>query len=200
MDGVLIDSFEANFKFFTDLMNKFEHNFMDKEEFPKFFHMPMKELIRKTVRIEDEEEIEKIWKSGKDREVPYPNELLNTPNNLKEIIKKLSKEYKLGIVTSRIGQNVFDMPKISDLEEWFEIVIGYNDTKNHKPHPEPLLLAAQKLGLKTDECIYIGDSPTDITAAHAAGMKAISYSKNPLKGADANISEFSKLKEVIASL
>lgn len=200
VDGVLVDSFEANFKFFTDLMNKFDHNFMEKEEFPKFFHVPMKELIRKTVRIENEEEIEKIWKSGKDREVPYPHELLDTPKHLKETIKNLSKDYKLGIVTSRIGQNVFDMPQISDLEEWFQVIIGYNDTKNHKPHPEPLLLAAQKLGVLPAECVYVGDVESDIIAAKAAGMKSVIYSKDKVPGADRNTSTFEELPVIIKSI
>ena len=200
VDGVLVDSFEANFKFFTDLMNKFDQNFMEKGEFSNFFNMPMKDLIRKTVRIEDEEEIEKIWKSGKDREVQYPDELLNIPQHLEETIKSLNRDYILGIVTSRNASDVFNMEPISHFKQWFRIVIGYSDTKNHKPHPEPLILVAERLGLKTDECVYIGDSESDILAAKAAGMKAVLYHKENLHDADANFSSFIELEDIIKSI
>ena len=200
VDGVLVDSLNANHKFFTDLMNKFGHRFMKREEFLSFFHLPMKDIIRHSTKSTNEEEIEKIWKSGKDREVPYPNELLNTQNNLEEVIKLLSKDYTLGIVTSRAADSVFNMPQLSDLGKYFKVVIGYTDTKNHKPHPEPLILATTKLNMAPEECVYIGDSETDIIAAKAAGMKSILYSKEKLYGADDNFEDFDKLAEVVNNL
>ena len=42
-----------------------------------------------------------------------------------------------------------------------------------KPHPDPLLLAAQIAATDPAHCIYIGDDERDIVAAHAAGMRAI---------------------------
>lgn len=63
---------------------------------------------------------------------------------------------------------------------WFEdkFVITHCDTKDiypPKPHPGQLLLAAQQLGLPPKHCAMIGDSSTDIDAAHAAGMVAIGF-------------------------
>ena len=60
-------------------------------------------------------------------------------------------------------QLVFDRP----------VVVGGDETKRHKPEPEPLLVAAKRLGVDPDECAYVGDSPFDIRAAKAAGMHAI---------------------------
>ena len=47
------------------------------------------------------------------------------------------------------------------------------DTDLHKPNPEPLLLALQKLGVSADSCVYIGDAVVDVLAAKAAGMASI---------------------------
>ena len=44
------------------------------------------------------------------------------------------------------------------------------DTKKHKPDPEPLNLCLQRLGLTAAEAIYIGDARSDMIAAHNAGM------------------------------
>jgi beta-phosphoglucomutase-like phosphatase (HAD superfamily) len=79
-------------------------------------------------------------------------------------------------------------------------VVLYGDTDNHKPHPEPLLLAAKKLNINPSECVYVGDSATDIVAARASGMKAINYNKRIREEADLNITEFSKLEEAVESL
>jgi len=110
------------------------------------------------------------------------------------------QNYLLGIVTSRIKESVYESPKLAKLEKYFKVAVSYQDTTNHKPHPEPLLFAAQKLGAKPEECVYIGDVENDIKAARAAGMKVIIYSKNKFDQADACTSSFIKLPELISSL
>jgi N-acetyl-D-muramate 6-phosphate phosphatase len=40
-----------------------------------------------------------------------------------------------------------------------------------KPHPAPLLLAANRLSVAPEDCIYIGDAERDVPSARAAGMK-----------------------------
>jgi pyrophosphatase PpaX len=43
----------------------------------------------------------------------------------------------------------------------------------HKPSPEPLLLALQRLGVRATDAVYIGDAVVDVLAAKAAGMTSI---------------------------
>jgi len=145
IDGVLIDSLDANFKFFADLMNKFGYGFMKPEEYTPLFHLPMKDIIRHVTQSNNEEEIEKIWLSGKAREVPYPNELIKTPKNLEETLGKLSKNYVLAIVTSRSRVGIYSVPQLEKIRQYFKTDVAYEDTKNHKPYPDPLLLVAEKL-------------------------------------------------------
>ena len=52
--------------------------------------------------------------------------------------------------------------------------MAYHDVNAHKPHPEPLLLGAQKLGIPIERCIHIGDTETDVLAAQRAGAKSLS--------------------------
>ena len=200
VDGVLINSLVANHRFFSDLLKKFGHVFMKSEEYINVFHLPMKDVIRHSTKLTDEMEIEKIWKAGKEREVPYPHELLSAPDNLAETIEALSKIYTLGIATGRSRSAIFSVPHLQGLQKYFKADVGYDDTQHHKPHPDPLLLAAQNLGIAPEECVYVGDSETDIIAAKAAGMKSILYSRNNLYNADAYVGEFSKLIETISNL
>ncbi len=200
VDGVLVDSLKANFHFFQDLMDKFGHGFMKLEEYSNYFHLHMRDVIKHSTKLDDEVEIDKIWQSGKNREVPYRHELLGSPEFLAETIKNMSESYSLGIATSRTKNYIFTMPHLESLEKYFKISVGYEDTQNHKPHPEPLLLAAEKLGFSPEECVYVGDAETDIIAAKSAGMKSILYSKEKLYGADFNFSSFQELPGIIKSL
>jgi phosphoglycolate phosphatase len=81
-------------------------------------------------------------------------------------------------------------------------VVGGDSTPHLKPHPAPLLLAAQKLNLAPQSCTYVGDDLRDVQAARAAGMRSIAVDYGYHSGehpaqwnADATISHPSELLE-----
>lgn len=53
------------------------------------------------------------------------------------------------------------------------VLVGGDTTPFTKPHPEPLLEAARRMGVEPARCVYIGDDERDITAGHAAGMTTL---------------------------
>lgn len=53
------------------------------------------------------------------------------------------------------------------------ILIGGDSLPQRKPHPLPLLHAAQVLGASIDDCVYVGDDRRDIDAARAASMRSV---------------------------
>ncbi len=91
-----------------------------------------------------------------------------------EVLVQLRDEgRRLGVVTAKRRSTVelaFARVPVAHL---FEVVVGGDETERHKPHPEPLLLAAERMGADPAETAYVGDSPFDIRAAKAAGMHAI---------------------------
>ena len=52
-------------------------------------------------------------------------------------------------------------------------VISGDTTPFSKPHPEPLLEAARRLGIEPAHCLYVGDDERDIVAGLAAGMGTV---------------------------
>ena len=80
---------------------------------------------------------------------------------------------KIGCVTNKAAQ--FTLPLLTDLGivDRFEIIISGDTLAEKKPHPLPLLHAAEKLGVKPEESVMIGDSKSDVKAARAAGFKII---------------------------
>lgn len=200
IDGVLLDSFEANLKFYQDLLVKAGHKPPTREEFPKFFHLSMMAFIRAQLKSSPDEEIQRVFALGQSRAARYPVELLTMPDGAEQVIAALGKKYKLGIVSSRIRNSIFEAPGLARLKRHFQVAVSFEDTKNHKPHPDPLLLAAKKLKVDPKDCVYIGDMENDLLAARAAGMKIIIYSKDRFPHADACTSSFAELPGIIAKL
>src|SRR3989344_5953039 len=178
IDGVLVDSFEANLKFYQDLLSKAGYPPPTRESFSKLFHLTMFDVIKTIIKSTSDTEIQRIWEMGNRRDVRYPLELLSAPTNFEKTLLKLHKTYLLGIVTSRVKNGVFEIPELATLQHIFSSVVTYEDTLNHKPHPEPLLLAIHELGIHPENAVYVGDLESDIQAAKAANMKIIMYSKH----------------------
>jgi pyrophosphatase PpaX len=81
---------------------------------------------------------------------------------------------KLGIVTAKRHRTVgLALDRFPALAEAFDVVVGFEDTERHKPDPDPVLLAVERLAGTPAESAYVGDSPFDIGAAKAAGVYAV---------------------------
>jgi pyrophosphatase PpaX len=80
---------------------------------------------------------------------------------------------RLGIVSAKRRATVDLAFAQVPLGHLFETVVGGDETQRHKPDPEPLLLAAERMGADPAVCAYVGDSPFDVRAAKAAGMHAV---------------------------
>src|SRR5215472_12577487 len=79
-----------------------------------------------------------------------------------------------------------------------EVLVTSDDVTNGKPHPEPYLKGAERLGLRPAECLVIEDAPAGIQSARAGGMKVIglasTYGADKLGEADAVLRAISGLQ------
>jgi pyrophosphatase PpaX len=93
---------------------------------------------------------------------------------IEDVLVRLHEEgRRLGIVTAKRRATVELAFARVPLGHLFEAIVGGDETQRHKPDPEPLLLAAERLGADAARTAYVGDSPFDIRAAKAAGMFAV---------------------------
>jgi pyrophosphatase PpaX len=93
---------------------------------------------------------------------------------MEEVLVQLHDEgRRLGIVTAKrrlTAELAFERVLLGHL---FETIVAGDETERHKPDPEPLLLAAERMQIDPATAAYVGDSPFDIRAAKNAGMHAI---------------------------
>lgn len=76
-----------------------------------------------------------------------------------------------GIVTNKAERFTLPLIRLLGLEPRAGCVVCGDTTAHRKPHPGPLLAAAERLGIEPAACIYLGDDERDMVAGRAAGMR-----------------------------
>ena len=91
-----------------------------------------------------------------------------------ELIKALTERgLPWGVVTNKSKRFTLPLTQSMPLFQSASVVISGDTTAHAKPHPEPLLEAARRMGLAAESCVYVGDDERDIVAGHAANMKTV---------------------------
>ena len=80
---------------------------------------------------------------------------------------------KWGIVTNKATRFTMPLLLALRLSTRAHAVVCGDTTPHAKPHPAPLLFAAECLGIAPGRCVYVGDAERDVTAGAAAGMQTI---------------------------
>jgi len=78
----------------------------------------------------------------------------------------------LGVVTSKMKHMAHRGLQLFKLEEYFSVIVAWEDCANHKPEGEPVLKALEILEHKPEGVLYVGDSTIDIQCAQHAGVKS----------------------------
>lgn len=114
------------------------------------------------------------------------------------------KGLPLALVTNKPTPFVAPLLEALGIDSFFDVVIGGDDVKNKKPHPEPLLLVAEKLALAPGELLFVGDSRNDILAARAAGCCSVGLTYGYNYGEPITLSEpdyvFDRFNELLPAL
>jgi len=78
-----------------------------------------------------------------------------------------------GIVTNKPAWLTDPLVMTLGIHEQADCVVSGDTTAEKKPHPLPLLHAAELLKLSPADCLYVGDAERDIQSARAAGMQSL---------------------------
>ena len=78
-----------------------------------------------------------------------------------------------GIVTNKAARYTQPVVTALGLDARAGAIVSGDTTAHPKPHPAPLLHAAELLGVAATDCVYVGDDLRDVIAGNAAGMPTI---------------------------
>lgn len=111
----------------------------------------------------------------------------------------------LAVVTNKPYAATLEILEALGLHGYFGAVVGGDTLAERKPHPAPILLALERLGVEPEAALMVGDNYHDVQAARAAGLRAFAvtygYSHKPHAelGADRLLNAMSDLLPVVAS-
>jgi len=93
----------------------------------------------------------------------------------RETIQALSQNFPLALITLRyvLQEQVMEELRRLRLMKYFRTVVTALDVKKPKPSPDALLIAAERLKVKIQDCAVVGDSVVDVQAGKSAGAKTI---------------------------
>lgn len=121
----------------------------------------------------DDEELKKLKQQRNKRYSELLSEGDLSYPRVPEVIRQLSEDYRLCIVTTSRKMHFDAIHQWTDYLSFFEFIITVDDVENSKPHPEPYLKALDKLGLGAGECVVIEDSFRGLQSATAAGIDCL---------------------------
>ncbi|MBI4168182.1 MAG: TIGR02253 family HAD-type hydrolase [Candidatus Aenigmarchaeota archaeon] len=135
------------------------------------------------------------------------NTMLKTYPNVKQVLKKLRKNYKLAILSDAPVLQAWTRLVEMGLENFFDTVVTYDDTHKAKPHPKPFRKTLRKLNAKPGEVVMVGDNLLrDVKGAKMLGIKTVlaSYGNVNAKKAeikpDAEINDIKELPKILENL
>ncbi len=101
-------------------------------------------------------------------------ELIDVFPGIRELLQELkARDYKTGLVTSRLRQTTMQGLEKYELASYFDVIITADDTSKHKPDPEPINIALERLKSAPEQSMMLGDTMFDIRCAKNAGVDSV---------------------------
>jgi len=165
-DGTLTPSLPLWVQAFRFTFAQFDRHMTDAEIIKSCFYRAWEHLVEE-FQLPCPLEFTKFMKLGLTNAF---EEAVLFPGVTETLNELANQNINLGIVTSSRRSIVNKFLTRHSLQHHFLTVVSEEDILQHKPHPEPVLLALARLNSPASNCVLIGDSSADMLAAEAAGI------------------------------
>ncbi len=172
-DGVMFESREANRAYYGHLRERFGRPPLDDDELAFVHAHPAPESVPHIFRA---------WPGDLPAVDAYREALDYTPflglmrmePDLLGFLATVRRSMKTAISTNRTSTMAAVMATFG-LAPWFDLVVTALDAPRPKPHPDMLLLILERLGVRPEEGVFVGDSQVDVDHARSVGMPIVAF-------------------------
>lgn len=170
-DGVLFDSYEANVHFYDSILAQMGEPPLDARGRELAHRLATPQLFAHLFATEPELLARSLQVA---RRTDYTSSLLlmRPVPGLVETLDWIGARYRTALATNR-GRTIPDLLRHFDLGKYFGLVVGIEDVARPKPAPDMLVRCLEHFTTAPAQAIYVGDSPTDLEAARAAGTRFV---------------------------
>ena len=92
---------------------------------------------------------------------------------VEEMLKLMEGRYPMSVVSARDEKSTMRFLTQFDLCKYFDVIVTGLSAPHTKPYPDPIFLAAERMGVRPDKCLMIGDTTVDMRAGKAAGAQTV---------------------------
>ncbi|WP_262177333.1 pyrophosphatase PpaX [Saccharococcus sp. Marseille-Q5394] len=167
-DGTLLDTNELIIQTFQTVLNAHYPGRYDREDILPFLGPTLKETFESI----DPENSEQLIAEYRTWNLANHDAFASEFDGVSETLRQLkSSGFKMAIVSTKRNNMIMKGLRLMEAEDLFDTVIGLDDVEHAKPHPEPLLLAMERLNSIPAETLMIGDNVHDILGGKNAGVR-----------------------------
>lgn len=171
-DGTIADSMPLHYEAWTAALGEWGCEFGE-ELFYAWGGKPAMEII---ADLNEQQGLSMPVKAVAERKEKLYYDLLPQLKAVPEVLEHIvAEEGKIpfAVVSGSRRDSVTASLRALGLLDKFDAIICAGDYEKSKPHPEPFLLAASRLGIPPEECLVFEDTDMGIQAATAAGMASV---------------------------
>jgi phosphoglycolate phosphatase len=174
-DGVIFDSLEANFVFYSKVLEHFGRSPIDRNdgEIMNLLHTySSRDVLARFFAKDDDYEAALGFAGSIDYRELLP--FMRMEEGFRETLEVLRGDMLLAICTNRSTSMEMVLEHFG-LAEYFSCVMTASRVRNPKPHPEPLLKILEQFAIMPGEALFVGDSELDRMASEAAEVPFVAY-------------------------
>lgn len=165
VDGTILDTLKMNMIPLQKIIKEELHEDYSYEQVLKFASYPGMKVMEE-LKIKDKEKTYARW-------VRYVNDYeegAEVYSGVREVLETFHKYMRQAVVSAKTRKQ-YQIDVVSKgLDQYMETAVLAEDTDLHKPNPAPILLCLERLNVKKEEVIYIGDALSDYQCCQAAGV------------------------------
>jgi len=150
-----------------------------------------------------DDELLRLWE-WLNRKRPRPMKHFMMVPGVKEMLERLHGKYPMAVVSARDDKSTREFLDKFELTGYFQEIVTAITAEHTKPYPDPILYAAEKMDVKPEDCLIIGDTTVDIRAGKAADAQTVGVlcgfgERDELerRGADLILDSTSELADVL---
>ena len=169
LDGTLIDSIGLILESYRHTMRVHRGEELPDSVWLEGIGTPLRSQLRAV--SDDPDEIERMVETYRDFNFANHDAMVRPFQGILEAVSSLDNAgLRLGVVTSKAQVGLSRGLEVSGLSGFFQALVSIDEVSNYKPHPEPVQKALDLLKSDAETTVFIGDSPHDMAAGHAAGV------------------------------
>jgi pyrophosphatase PpaX len=169
LDGTLIDSTELILSSYRHTLETHRGAAPPDDVWIAGLGTPLWVQFRKFT--DDPGEIDAMVATYRDHNLAHHDAMVREFPGVLDAVRHLHERgTRLGIVTSKKRQGAGRGLTLCGFDGLFDVVVTADDVQRHKPDPEPVVRALERLDSVAADTVFVGDSPHDIDAGRSAGV------------------------------